>query len=404
MNEKFVRAAKKYKDEIIKTAQELIQIESVSLNEGRIAKYLENKLNLLGYDEVETDRYGNVFGIMRGTGGGSSVMLNCHMDTVEPGDAARWQHEPFSGEIADGRIWGRGASDTKGTMALYLYIPVILKELGQLPKGDIVIAEVISEEIAGFGAMVHTDEGRMLTDYAVLGEASENDIAIGSRGRCCAVITITGKSCHASQPYNGCNPCDYLALLLPELKKVEMSSDELFGSSNMSVTRITTSEEGTNIIPSETVVYVDYRMSGSDNQESVKSKLEKAAAAVEMDGIDVKVEILYFPLTTYTGVTGMGYQGEDPFRASTDADYIIQAKSAVEAAVGHEVRLKPWAFATDAGHYAKYGVRVLGYSPAEIRLCHSCEDSISIEMLEEGIVGTLAIAAALANNEKSGNG
>lgn len=400
MNDKFLQAAAKYRDDIVKTAQELIRIESVSLNEGAIAKYLTDKMQALGYDKVETDKYGNVFGTMNGTGGGKSVMLNCHMDTVEPGDPSRWSHGPFSGDIADGRIWGRGASDTKGTMAVYLYIPVILKELGMLPKGDIVTAEVISEEIAGYGAMVHTDEGRMLTDYAVIGEASENDIAIGSRGRCCGVVTITGKSCHASQPQNGCNPCDYLIKLLPELKKIEMSSDALFGSSNLSVTKITTSEQGTNIIPAEAVVYVDYRMSGDDNQETVRKKLEEAAARAKMDGISVKVEILYFPLTTYTGLEGMGYQGEDPFIVSPDADFIVQAKSAVEKAVGHEIKLKPWVFATDAGHYTKYGVKVLGYSPAEIKLCHTAEDSISIEMMEEGIVGTLAIVDALANNER----
>ena len=85
----------------------------------------------------------------------------------------------------------------------------------------------------------------MLTDYAIVGEATENDIAIGSRGRCCGVITITGKSCHASIPHVGHNPFDFLAQLLPELQKVPMGSDGLFGSSTMSCTRITSSEEGT---------------------------------------------------------------------------------------------------------------------------------------------------------------
>ena len=110
---------------------------------------------------------------------------------------------------------------------------------------------MISEEIAGYGAMVHTQENRMLTDYAIVGEATENDIAIGSRGRCCGVITITGKSCHASIPHVGHNPFDFLAQLLPELQKVPMGSDGLFGSSTMSCTRITSSEEGTNIIPKD---------------------------------------------------------------------------------------------------------------------------------------------------------
>lgn len=401
MNEQLKALAAKYKDEIVQTASELIQINSQSLHEGELAQYIVDKMHKLGYDSVEVDKYGSVFGTMKGTGGGSSVMLNCHLDVVDGGDESLWKYPPYSGAIAEGRVWGRGASDTKGTMAVYLYVPVMLKEAGLLPKGDIVVAEVITEEIAGYGAMMHTRENRMLTDYAVIGEATENDIAIGCRGRFCAVITITGKSCHASIPHEGHNPFNFLSRLLPELEKVEMSSEELFGSSTMSVTKIESSEKGSNIIPNEVVVYIDYRQTGDDTEAHV---LEKLQAAIDrcgkMEGISTKVEALYFPLTTYTGIEGRGYQGEYPFSVSPDADYIVQAKAAVESAVGHEIKTKPWAFATDTGHYAAKGVKCLGYSPAEIKLCHTTSDSIDIEMMEESTIGTMALTVALANNEK----
>lgn len=284
-------------------------------------------------------------------------------------------------------------------MAVYLYVPVMLREAGLLPKGDIVVAEVISEEIAGYGAMVHTREGRMLTDYAVVGEATENDIAIGSRGRFCAVLTITGKSCHASIPHEGHNPFNFLTRLLPELEKVEMSSDALFGSSTMSITKIESSEKGTNIIPNEVTVYIDYRQTGDDTEAHA---LEKIQAAIDRCGHHGRHYRQgggpVLPLTTYTGMDGRGYQGEYPFSVSPDEDYIIQAKAAVEDAVGHTVQCKPWAFATDTGHYAAQGVKCLGYSPAEIKLCHTTSDSIDIQMMAEASVGTMAIVAALCNN------
>lgn len=160
MNETFHAIAAKYKDEIVQTASELIQINSQSLHEKELAEYVAAKMRKLGYDDVTVDAYGSVFGTVKGTGGGSSVMLNCHMDVVDAGDPARWKHPPYSGEIAEGRIWGRGASDTKGTFAIQLYVPVMLRELGMLPKGDIVVAGVVAEEIAGFGAMMHTKENR----------------------------------------------------------------------------------------------------------------------------------------------------------------------------------------------------------------------------------------------------
>lgn len=59
-----------------------------------MAAYVQEKMKELGYDKVEVDRYGNVFGTMKGTGGGSSVMLNCHMDVVYEGDESLWPYPP----------------------------------------------------------------------------------------------------------------------------------------------------------------------------------------------------------------------------------------------------------------------------------------------------------------------
>lgn len=400
MNQQFLDMAKAAKEDIVRTASEMLQINSQSTHEGEFAHYLEKRMKELGYDQVTVDGCGNVFGTVKGTGGGSSVMLNCHMDVVDEGEHAKWKHPPYSGAIADGRIWGRGASDTKGTMAIQLYTPILLKKAGLLPKGDVVVAGVVSEEIAGFGAMVHTRENRMLTDYAVVGEATENDLAVGCRGRFCAVITITGKSCHASIPQVGKNPFDVLGPILCGLGEVEMGSDEMFGASNMSVTRITSSEKGTNVIPNDVVVYVDYRQSSPDTEAVALAKIQKVLDKCQMDGITTSLRALYFPLTTYNGFEGEGYQGEYPFSVSPDAPYVQLCKKTIEDAVGHPIKTKAWAFATDTGHYAAKGVKCVGYSPAEIRLCHTTEDSIDIAMMEEGTVGYLALTQVLANSNK----
>lgn len=104
MNEVLKTIAAKYKDDIVHTASELIQRNSQSLHEGEVAAYVQEKMKELGYDKVEVDRYGNVFGTMKGTGGGSSVMLNCHMDVVYEGDESLWPYPPYSGAIAEGRV------------------------------------------------------------------------------------------------------------------------------------------------------------------------------------------------------------------------------------------------------------------------------------------------------------
>ena len=91
MKEKFIELTNQYMDEIIRTASELIQINSQSTQEGKVAQYTVNKMKALGYDEVVVDAYGSVFGTVKGTGGGNSVMLNCHLDVVDEGDESKWK-------------------------------------------------------------------------------------------------------------------------------------------------------------------------------------------------------------------------------------------------------------------------------------------------------------------------
>lgn len=391
------KIAKKYEDEIITTTQEMLRIPSKSTEEGEIARYIQNKMRELGYDKVEVDQFGNVFGTMKGTGKGPSLMLNCHMDTVDEGDVSKWKYPPFSGEIAEGKIWGRGASDTKGTMAVQLWAPAILRKEGVELKGDVITACVISEEIAGFGAMLHTQAGTHLTDYAILGEATENQIAIGNRGRFCAVITIDGKSCHASIPQTGRNPFDFLTELLPRLKEVEMGKDELFGESTMSITRLVSSEPGSNVIPNTIEMYVDFRSSTADPEDVALAKIQAAIDAVPLEGFRVNLRALYFPITTYTGYEGEGYQGEYPFSIAKDDPFVLLCKNTLEETLGKSIDTYPWKFATDAGHYAAKGVKCIGYSPAEIVLCHTTSDNIDIAMQKEGTVGYLALISTIVN-------
>lgn len=400
MNEKLKLVAEKYHDEIVKTASELIQINSQSTQEKEVAEYTIKKMQELGYDEVVVDKYGSVYGTMKGTGGGSSVTLNCHLDVVYESDPEKWPYPPFSGAIAEGKVWGRGASDTKGTFAVQLYIPKMLKEAGLLPKGDLIVSGVVSEEIAGFGAMMQTRDEFMLTDYVVIGEATENDLAISCRGRFCCVVTIKGKSCHASLPHEGKNPFDVLGPLLCELKNVELGYDEKNGYSTMSATNVFSSEKGSNIIPNEITLYIDYRQVPSDTTEVVVDKIKKAADKCAVEGIEVIVEPLYFPLTTYTGFEGRGYQGEYPFGVDENEEYVVFCKKVIEEAVGREIKTKPWAFATDTGHYAAKGCKCIGYSPAEIKYCHTTEDNIDIEMMKEAEIGYMALAYGLCNREK----
>ncbi len=400
MSKQFNELAEKYFDDIVQTASEMLQIPSVSGNEGEIAKYTIAKMEKFGYDEINVDKVGNVIGIMRGTGGGKSTMLYCHMDTVEAAPSDKWPHPPFSGAVADGKIWGRGASDTKGTFAPMVHVPHILKEAGLMPKGDIYVVGVVQEEVAGFGAMHMSKTEEYLTDFAVVGEATENDIAIACKGRIALELEIAGISCHASIAEKGVNPFDFLYKFLEALKDFPLEYDENFGSSKITATKIVSSEVGTNIVPNTINLTLDYRSVPAETNDDIVAKTQKIIDSCLFEGITVNMTVVMEDITTYTGHKDLGLQGLPAFMQNKDSEVVVVAKESLESAFGKEVQLKPWVFATDSGHYASKGVQVIGYSPAEIHLCHTTQDNIDLEMLKEGIVGLLAISTGLSNIEK----
>ena len=396
IKEKIWVATDKYFDAIVQTASEMIQIPSKSGEEKAMADYTIQKMKDLGYDEVTVDDQGNVIGLMKGQGGGKSIMFNCHLDIVDEGPHENWKYPPFSGAIAEGAIWGRGASDTKGTFAIHLYLPHILKQEGLMTKGDIYVVGVVHEEDAGFGSMMMAEYG-FHTDYAVVGEASENDLAIACRGRVGIEVTISGKSCHASVPHEGVNPFSFLGGFLIGLNDYKVSKNPKYGQSLISATRISSSEPGTNVVPNSIRVSLDYRSVPGETNEQVIAQLNEIAARCAVPGVTVEIQPAYIPISCYTGATGNGIMGEPPYSIDEDSETVIVAKAALENVFGRTIKTKPWAFATDSGHFSQLGIHVLGFSPAEIKKCHTVEDNIQLDMLKEGIAGNLALAKALCD-------
>jgi putative selenium metabolism hydrolase len=381
MNKKWNIIMEKYYDEIVLTASQMIQIKSASGKEEELANYTVEKMKSLGYDEVNVDEFGNVIGVFKGTGGGKSIMLNCHLDVVYEGDPKIWKYPPYSGKIAEGAIWGRGASDTKGTFAIQVYTPYILKKENLLPKGDIYVVGVVHEEDSGYGSMMLAKKG-FKTDYAIVGEATENDIAVSARGRVAVKVSITGKSCHASIPHEGINPFDFLGKFLVSLKDFDLGTDSELGISTMSPTQIYSSEKGTNIIPNNITLILDYRSVPVDTNEVILQKIRKKVEESLFEGINVEVELVTIPVHCYTGHVGKGIQGEPPYRIYEDKYIVQKSKSILEKVYGHEVKLKHWPFATDSGHFSQIGVDVIGFSPAQIKMCHTTEDRINLSMLK----------------------
>lgn len=142
--------------------------------------------NLLNYDDRP-----NLVGIFRGTGGGRSLILNGHIDTVtvEPEDA--WTRDPFSGEVDDGLMYGRGTSDMKGGLMAAVMAMAYLREAEAALRGDVILQSVVNEEHAGNGTLDLVRRGYR-ADGAIVLEPTNNTIAVSHPGGLYWQVTVPG--------------------------------------------------------------------------------------------------------------------------------------------------------------------------------------------------------------------
>ncbi|MGE0525236.1 MAG: M20/M25/M40 family metallo-hydrolase [Variibacter sp.] len=135
----------------------------------------------------------NVIAVWKGTGGGRSLVLNAHIDTVTIEPAAQWTRDPFGGEVVDGVMYGRGTSDMKGGMTAALMAITYLQEAGVKLRGDVVFHSVVNEEHAGNGTLDAVRRG-FGADAAIVLEPTNNTIMISHPGGLYWQVTLTGTS------------------------------------------------------------------------------------------------------------------------------------------------------------------------------------------------------------------
>ncbi|MCX7959698.1 MAG: M20/M25/M40 family metallo-hydrolase, partial [Deltaproteobacteria bacterium] len=125
---KIAELSKKYEMDTARFLGDMVKIPAFSTKEKEVIERIAEEMRKVGFDEVRIDGLGNVIGRI---GNGKRVIaFDAHIDTVYPGDESLWTFSPFSGEIKDGKVLGRGSTDQEGGMASMGYAGKIIKELG----------------------------------------------------------------------------------------------------------------------------------------------------------------------------------------------------------------------------------------------------------------------------------
>lgn len=212
---------------IIEFLQELLRIPSVTGEEGPIQEFIAQELKKMqlevdvfepsleelrthpGFVEVTRDYQGrpNVVGILKGAGGGKSLLLNGHVDVIPAGDPESWEHGPWSGDVEEGRIYGRGASDMKSGLAAMTMAVRAIQESGIKLKGDVILEYVMDEELSGNGTLACVMRGYR-ADGGICCETSSMRVQPASIGRIWFEIKVKGKAAGIQRRFEGVNAID----------------------------------------------------------------------------------------------------------------------------------------------------------------------------------------------------
>lgn len=234
--------------------QALVREPSVQGNEAGVQQVVIKKLQDLGltvdvwdppFDELSAHPYfvasrdtyagsPNVVGVLKGTGGGRSLILNGHIDVVPAGDRTKWTDDPFSGAVRDGKVYGRGTTDMKGGNVSMIMAMEALIRSGIRLKGDVIFHSVIEEETGGVGTLATLLRG-YTADAALIPEPTNMKLFIAQQGSMWFRVTVKGVGAHAGTRYEGVSAVEkalpvYAAVMQLERDRNKNVTDPLYQS------------------------------------------------------------------------------------------------------------------------------------------------------------------------------
>lgn len=271
--------------ELTELLTQLVAIDSVNpdlvpggAGEAQIAAFIADWLVRAGL-EVTIDEpvpgRPSVIGIARGTGGGQSLMLNAHVDTVGVAGMER-PHDP---SIADGRLYGRGAFDMKGSLAAIMMVGKAAAERGL--RGDVIITAVADEEYASFGTAGVV--GRVTADAAVVTEPTALQLCVAHKGFIWLDIETTGIAAHGSRPDLGVDAIAKMGRILVGVEELGQRllanpTHELLGSGSLHASLIGGGQELSSY-PDRCLLQVERRTIPGETPDLVEGQLQDVVAA-----------------------------------------------------------------------------------------------------------------------------
>jgi acetylornithine deacetylase/succinyl-diaminopimelate desuccinylase-like protein len=308
-----------------------------------ITAWLEHR-NIETHWLEETPGRPSIVAIVRGSGGGKSMMMNGHLDTVT---TAGYKGDPLSGKIQDGSVYGRGTFDMKAGLAAALVALALAKEANL--RGDVIFAGVADEENLSFGTEEVLRDG-WRADGAIVMEPTFLDIVLAHKGFVWFEVDIIGRAAHGSRYDLGIDAISKAGYFLVQLDHYSQSilngkGHPELGTGSVHASLIQGGEEPSSY-PAKCTITIERRTVPGETREStleeIKSMLDKLVSTVADFQYEIRV-----------GVSRI------PFQISKDDPFVTCAIKGIETALERPGTFRPEKFWTDCALLAEKGISSL---------------------------------------------
>jgi acetylornithine deacetylase len=382
--------------------QKAISIPSVTGDEANFAGWLKGELAALDIEASSAEfaeGRPNVWGLRRGRNGADTLLLIGHTDTVHTrGWKERWagseRESPFSGAVADGAVWGRGASDLKAGLCMTLEAVRTLDRAGIEVDPTLIFAFVGDEEsgepgrgvsagVRAFSALIASGAVPR-PDMAIYVEPTMLDIYVAHMGFFLCDIRVLGKSAYFGVPELGVDALKGAHAVLEALWRYSAefgagANHSLVGSGFVLPTGI--QGGGYIAVPGECTVSLIAKIPPGVRLDDVRAGLETAAKAAPLDS---RIELQFsYPAPRDHAIGGQ------PFESSLDESRLGRFIAAVRAVRPERGKIEAAPYWSELPILSALGVPGVYFAPGDIRICHTTEENVSLQDYYDGIV-TLA--------------
>ena len=397
MNEAYYAGAKELETDLVRFMQDIIRIPSLSSKEGDVIERIRDEMLKLGYDEVNVDPMGNLLG--RIGSGPRVIALDGHVDTVDIGNLSLWDRDPLSGDIEDGILYGRGASDMKGGVASSVYAGALLKQRGVPDDVTVYVTATVQEEDCdGLCWQYIINEDGLRPELVVITEPTSLRIYRGHRGRMELEVYTSGISCHGSAPERGENAIYKMANIVADIEALNerLEPRDPLSKGTVTISEIRSTSPSLCAVADGCTIHLDRRLTIGETEDTSVAEI---LALPSVQAANATVTVLDYAVPSYTDLTYPTRKYYPTWAMREDGPEVKTATAAYREAFGEEPEVGFWTFSTNAVATAgMHNIPTIGFGPGHEHFAHAPNEQTEVEHLVRSTAFYAALVDTFAAN------